>query len=375
MPVKAILIDISDTLIKDGEVYPDADKMISQIQGLDIEVFLVSNNVHGDIFGIGNDRVLYPKMVNGQKGSGSFVKYVAKKTGIPENEILYLGDVEQDMWEAHNGNVLFLRADWSTHHKKTSYGIILSSPEKAVKFIKDFFLKDKLWYYMLDDFDDFGSPVHYRSLLNPETATKKGVKDLFKRKTKNSRLQAYLTLHLIASSSLEGLFLPDQNGKRPIICLYPSHNGQQTGALEFLANLSKKLFDSDFKPDLILRHKTAIKSAYARTRGETVTLENQLSTIQLNPKHKDKIVGRKILIFDDFTTEGLGLETARNFLLNAGAGEVFCITAGKYGFETEIFTPNFGVSWDSFEPTDLTDKEFTKTIKHGNFDSDVASAF
>lgn len=377
MPTKSILIDISDTLLQDSKIVPLSDLMIQNFIRMGLSVYLVSNDSYGDIFGIGNDKILYPKKVGGRKGTGKFVEYVSHETGYSKNEILYLGDTNQDMWEANNEDVLLLRADWSTHQKKTEYGIGFAFPNRVVRAVNTFFLKENLWYFSLDASDDFGTPVHYRSLLNPETAKIKGVRDLLKLNVKNPNLEKHLNMHLLASTNLEGLYLPDANGKKPIICLYPGHDViQQTGTLDLLAKISKRLFNGvEFMPNLIIRHKKAIKSAFARNRGEIVEFENQLSTIKLNSKYRDKIIGRRILVFDDFTTEGLGFETARNFLFNAGAVEVFCISAGKYGYETTVFTPSFGLQWDSFKVSNLTSADFTKSTKSGNFDIGVATSF
>lgn len=380
MSARAILIDISDTLLQpDGTLVPLAVASVAELRRVGLEVFLVSNNTYVDrlqeLFGLPKDRILFPAFVGGKKGTGKFVEHVSATLGIPKNEILYLGDVEQDMWEAMRGNVLFLRAAWSTHKKASKYGLPFNSIVRLVKAVKAWFIKDPLWYFKLDTVDNGGFGVHYRALMDPDLAKNSGIQKLLKENVRDINKEKHLTGHLLASISLEGLHLKDANGKPPIVCLYPGHDGAQTGSLDLFARLSGWIFKSDFIPDLIIRHKVSQKSAFARYKGQPLTIQNQLSTIVLNTKRKADIVNRRILIVDDFTTQGYGFETARNLLLNAGAAEVFCISVGKYGFTTNVFSSENGRAFDSFEIDTLTEEDLEKQTMRGEFDPNALENF
>lgn len=381
MPVRGILIDISDTLLLpfSNRIVPDTPEMIARLQQNGVVVFLLSNNNYPSAalapFNVPATNILTQAMVGGKKGTGSFVNYVVDTFGIQRNELLYFGDTEQDMYEAVNGHLIFIKAGWSRNRYRTRYGIHIGTPSELNELIENYFLKEHLWYFTIDASDEMGLPINYRALLDPDSARERGIHRLLKEKIRNDDLATHLTYHLIASVSLERLHIPDANGKPPIVCLYPGHNGQQTGALETFAAVAARLFKTDFLPDLIIRHRTALKSAYARRRAEVMELENQLGTIRINEEYRNKITNRRILVFDDFTTDGLGFETARHFLINGGAREVYCISVGKYGNYTQTFTANFGLTFDSFEPTTLKDDDFTKKPLRGTFNIRAAEQF
>lgn len=368
MSIKAIIVDISDTLLTElpGSFsvapVPGTIEMIEGLQDSGLEVFLASNDNHNQEvkqhYRVDDSRILSPQTVGGKKGTGSYVNYVCRMLGIETNELLYLGDVEQDMWEAVRGNLLFFRADWSNNARKTKYGIVVSAPNKFVPAIAEYFLKESIWYYKVDSADSLGRPVEVRALLNPDKAKNAGIHALLKEKKSNPDLATHLSLHLLASLYIEGLHLKGNFAKVPLWCLYPGHAGAQTGALESFAAIGASLTKVHYLADIIQRHSRARKSAFARFNEENLTIENQLKTIKLNEGYKSKIAGSRILVFDDFTTDAHSFETARNFLLNAGAAEVVCIAVGKYGSNYSAYTPRDARTWNSFQPTNLAENDF-----------------
>jgi hypothetical protein len=158
---------------------------------------------------------------------------------------------------------------------------------------------------------------------------------------------------------LEGLHLQPV---KPVWCIYPGHEGNQSRVLGRFAAMASRLFHEQFLPSLIIRHTKAKKSAYARRRGERVTITNQLQTINLDPALEARITGRRVLVFDDYTTEAHSFETARNFLLNAGASDVVTIAVGKYSGDYLAYSPKPGVLWDSFTPARLTEANFETEV-------------
>jgi hypothetical protein len=106
-----------------------------------------------------------------------------------------------------------------------------------------------------------------------------------------------------------------------------------------------------------------------------VTLDNQLQTICLDPSMSDKIVGQSAIVIDDFTTQGYSFETARNFLLNAGASSITCIAVGKYPGRYYARSPKNGVTWDSFASSPLTEIDFTSRLVQPLIDSNALASF
>jgi phosphoribosylpyrophosphate synthetase len=82
-----------------------------------------------------------------------------------------------------------------------------------------------------------------------------------------------------------------------------------------------------------------------------------------------------VLVVDDFTTEGYGFETARNFLLNAGAKKVICVAIGKYLKPHKIFSPVLGTTWDSFDESHLTLEDFETTSIEPQIDEKALENF
>jgi predicted amidophosphoribosyltransferase len=366
MPIKAIILDISDTLLERREVVSGVPEMIGRLRGLGLSLFFVSNNQVSRLTAIHpcfeEGEYLDSFEVGGKKGSGRFVDAICNRHELERNELLYLGDSDNDMKEAVNRSVAFFSPKWAV--KDYPYGLKMSTPDRFATTIETFFLKEALWYYQVNDVDALNRPVIIRALLDPDECKNAGITRLLKQKQNQQfdnayMLSDYLSLHLFASLYLEGLHLRSRPRKPIIWGIYPSHKGSQTGVLERIATLTSRMFREAYVPGLIYRHTPAVQSHKARQRGERTTLSNQLQTIHLDPDLRNKVRGRCIIIIDDFTTGSNSFEAARNILYNAGAAEVVCIAVGKYPVPYNSRSPVSRVSWDSFSPTThLKDADF-----------------
>jgi hypothetical protein len=121
------------------------------------------------------------------------------------------------------------------------------------------------------------------------------------------------------------------------IAAYPGHapESKQPVVAEALTILAQSLH-KQYLPDLIIRHAKAEKSQTARASGKPVGVENQLSTIKLNPApmkgpngnpYKNNPVGKgkTILLVDDICTQGNSFEAGRTFIQSAGA-KAICLS-------------------------------------------------
>lgn len=392
MPIKAVILDVSGTLIHNtnGErLVPGVSTMVSSLGTSNIKVFLASNRratalQAALLLGVDTRFLLDSGTIGRNKGSGKFVSAVCKQLGAAPNEVLYLGDDQYDFFEAINSGVLFFLADWAS--PKIDYGINVAKPQDFASILETFFLKEALWYYAVDGIDARGREVLVRALVGPDEAKGSGVTALLKSKglkpgspIAGYQLADYLTLHLLSSIYLEGLHMrgPDS---QPLWCLYPGHDGAQIGPLEDFAAIAARLFKDRFQGSLITRHTRAPSAKELRERGLPVTLDIQLRTICLDPALRGKVAGKYVLVVDDFTTDGFGFEAARNYLLNAGASGVACIAVGKYRHARETtasaFSPLAGVSWDSFmaQPT-LTSASFASIQVPAEFHVEALNQF
>src|SRR6266566_848339 len=123
MTIKAIILDVSETMLKRSESYKVIDgitEMIAQLRRRDIALFTASNNFYEayyvrDKLNINKENILHSDMpeIDGKKGSKKFVQYVCSQLNISSNELVYLGDSQNDVNEAANSNVAFFLASWA----------------------------------------------------------------------------------------------------------------------------------------------------------------------------------------------------------------------------------------------------------------------
>ena len=166
-----------------------------------------------------------------------------------------------------------------------------------------------------------------------------------------------VALHLLGSIYSAGLAQSTDTWT-----VYPGSrrtSGANASLAPFIANAAR-LFRKSYVGDLLIRHTDALDSGQTRAQGGQVGFSNQINTVQLNPAHRRKIEGKRIVVVDDFETNGYSLECARNLLLLAGAASVTCIAIGKYqmrgqGYARTVYAPQSGYSWDPFATT--TDHE------------------
>lgn len=138
-------------------------------------------------------------------------------------------------------------------------------------------------------------------------------------------------------------------------------------------DLAARVLRDVHAPGLLVRHRPSIKQAFARARGEPPTFENQVQTMPLNPALRSRVEGKHVLVADDFCTEGLSFEWARNLLLAAGARDVTLVAFGRYDDEYGIYTPRPGRTVDPWRPSTLGDADFRREVVLGVIDAGAAA--
>ena len=154
------------------------------------------------------------------------------------------------------------------------------------------------------------------------------------------RLVDFVMLHLLGSIYGEGLY-----SSVDLWTVYPGHTGGPNTVIHSVMDRLVKLFRDKYLDDLLLRHKESIDSGHARLGGSTVDFSNQINTILVNSAHRLRIPGKRILVFDDFETQGYSSECARNLLLEAGTADVIWVNIAKYRKARHIVTPVPHYSW------------------------------
>src|SRR6266436_7814532 len=115
MTIKAVILDVEGTLLNRTFMGPynivsGAVDMIDRLRGRGIAVFTASNNFHDAYavkgrLNIDDDKILHSDQVGAKKGGKKFIQYVCSQLNISTNQLLYLGDSQNDCYEAVNSNV------------------------------------------------------------------------------------------------------------------------------------------------------------------------------------------------------------------------------------------------------------------------------
>lgn len=242
---------------------------------------------------------------------------VLAKLGAEPNEILYIGNSEDDMRTAVNGGVLFLNGVW--FRAQTKYGFKFASPLKIARFIDVCCLREHAWSFEIERGD-----LRYYSLAPFSTfkAIYSDYSEDAKTTAKTSEGSAeFWGPYICATLYLTGLYK-----EIDVVCPFPSYRAHTwKDPLQESIMLFAKCFRKSYCPDLIVRHTESLKAQY---NPDEMDHRKHLDTIHLNrtpmrtettrykrtPLHSN----RTVLVVDDFCTRGFSLEAARGYLQKAG---------------------------------------------------------
>ncbi|MDI3462120.1 MAG: hypothetical protein OJF50_000941 [Nitrospira sp.] len=374
MAVKAVILDLDGTLLNGVKPVPETPEMISAMQASGLKIAIASNKSDGAArakdSGLAHHLFLSRSSVGASKGSPKWVEKVTETFDIESNEVVWLGDSDNDMRSAVNGSVIYFHAGWSV--PSYPYGIPISKPLLFPLILRECFQKSSNWYWTLSTIDPIGRDVMARAMLDGNGA---GIPSLrnnllsFLKDGGNPRVGMFsvrdlMILHLIGSIYGEGLFRTAD-----IWAVYPGSKGGTNKALEVFANMASRLFKDKYLGNLLIRHTNSMDSGLTRWKGMSVTFENQINTVNLNPEFSDRIDGKVVVLVDDFTTRGYSSECARNLLLCAGAKDVMCVSISKYGLYQSLIAPIEGYSWNPFTPTTHENGQFVEIKVSGDSDS------
>lgn len=347
MPIKAVILDRDGTLYNPqaGRLQEGVPEMLERLKEMGLQLFVASNEARDPaierMIGLPTRQFLYSAQC-GLKGSKKFVDAALADAGCEVNELVYLGDSDNDRNEASNRRVALFNAEWS--HPGYGWGLAMSTPAKFADAIETYFLKPYPWYFIVDGADGLDRAVSFRAILDPDTCKDKGITNLLKNRqvdfTQNRYLHqkaVHLVMHLLASIYLEGLHLRREPNKsqgfmKPLWSIYPGSDGGKSPILQLFEEFTARLLTMQYSSDLLQRHTQAPSSHKQRIANQpTPTISTQLNTVQVNPASLSKVKGNVVFVVDDFSTDSNAMETARNLLLACGAKQVIGISVGKYG--------------------------------------------
>jgi HAD superfamily hydrolase (TIGR01662 family) len=373
MTLKAVILDLDGTTIQpDGSAVPGIAEAIERIASAGVSIAVATNHssarakklLHANDLTV--DVISAPDIAGDRKPSPLICTYVADQLGIAVNEMIYVGDNDKtDALAAMNARVLYLSALWANNVAK--YGLHVADPNNLVRFVYRFMLAPPTWYWTLDRSDVLGRRVSVRLLL-PATRSSHGLKDVLKFGNNpilgKVHLRDFLFRRMLTSIYMDGIA-----SNLKLWTWYPSSAGQaKHERFSAFLDQASKIFRGSYAPDLLIRHRPAVKLAFARYRGEDPGFANQVSTVILNSDYRKKIDGHEILVIDDFCTEGYSFECGRNLLYAAGASAVHCVGFGRYHDGYQIQTPAFEGTWNPFKIREFEASDFDSEMVYGERD-------
>jgi hypothetical protein len=261
----------------------------------------------------------------GWKPRREAIQYVLDAQEWSSEEVVYIGNTEDDMKTARSSRVLFLNAIWFT--QSNTYGLQFDSPKAVGRFIDLFCLREHLWhfrildgpleYYALSPYSTFRSEYESYS-RSAEAALKRGTRDT-----------DFWVKYLSSSIYFSGI-----HKRVNYVAPYPGHQaGSGSPIIDDALVAFTNCFNTFYLRDLIVRHTTAPKSQHNR---QTASPCRQLNTIRLNkcplkPNGQSRYMNpplgnnKTVLVIDDFCTDGFSLETARAYIKTTGAN-VICVS-------------------------------------------------
>lgn len=254
---------------------------------------------------------------------GGSVDPILEQFGVARNETILVGNGEEDLMAGVNNQLLLVRPQWYT--TKSEYGFLVQSVAELERFCTIFGLRDHPIFWSIDD-----GGLRVRVMGPYSTKIKEyagfGVDAFQAAKHEKGSLEFW---HRLAVSSL---YFSGLIAEVDYIASYPGHEkGIKVRAVNDVMSLLGKCFRKPFFPDLIERHTTAVKSAYAKDNEKT--FRNQLNTIRVNAhphpyggdtarKSPISLKNKTVLIVDDICTRGRSMDCARAYIEAAGGNAV-----------------------------------------------------
>jgi hypothetical protein len=111
---------------------------------------------------------------------------------------------------------------------------------------------------------------------------------------------------------------------------FTTSSGNLNEELEELKERCRYLTNKRMNEPLFIRHTAVGKSRETLETRLSEGCKKHFDSIVLNPFYSRRVKGKVVCVIDDYTTNGISFEAARNLLFNAGASKVILIALGTY---------------------------------------------
>ncbi|WP_299854675.1 phosphoribosyltransferase family protein [uncultured Roseobacter sp.] len=376
--LRGAIFSLSNVLAKEGpadqEKIVETTKLIKYLISVGVQPVLVSNSTwtmvgskepFNDYF----SRLVGQKLPYYQGGKdmaykqfAAAMEHVLDDQGWKPQEVVYIGNTQDDIQAASNGGLLLLNAKW--HEENSPFGFEFNSPKDIAKFVDCCCLTPKDWFwgieqgnlrvYTIAPLGEYSKAYPHAPTYSTDAknAAKFGVGDL-----------RFWGLLMAARIHLSGI-----GAEASYVAPYPGHKTTSEKAeLMQAVRIASGSLRARYLQDYVHRHQDAPKSQALRNSGQQPSAYNQLATVHLRTdplktgevggryKSRPNVKGKTLLIVDDICTQGHSLETARAFAEAAGAN-VICLcwlkTPGPNDYHEIVgLTPSIKRPYSKYTPT------------------------
>lgn len=265
-----------------------------------------------------------------------------------KNRILIVGAIKEDIWIAANNQILLVNPLWidKVDTSILKYGFSISSPKQLVECISILKLDTQIYQRQkLSDVTEIISITrarNFRATLE-QNAVINDYREYLKRGADKYRYAVFFHYLSMLFKSNEFRDIDYWTGA-------PSSTGATNNGIYEIVDYSRYLMKKR-EAALIVRHKPAEKSTEIRSNiRKTLDSSRHFSTMHVNPNFRNSIAGKKIVVLDDYVTNGHTFEATRLLLEAAGAAKIYLISIGTYenpyqlqevNFNGDIFNPNY----------------------------------
>lgn len=246
-------------------------------------------------------------------------------------EFILVGSSDDDLILAANKKILIINPGWSIKkdEKPARYGITLERPRQLFEAIR-LIANQNRWYFQLEvDQDTTVLALTSANTYNWDIEkSEKEVLEGFEKLLKSGDRKYFNTLyfHLIS-----GVMKNNELRNVEVWGVFPTSTGLLNEELEELKERCRYLTGRKMSQPLFIRHTPVTKS---RQTDPSIRLregcKKHFDSVVLNPYYSQRVKGKVVCVIDDYLTNGISFETARNLLLKAGAKKVILLALGRY---------------------------------------------
>lgn len=336
MPLKLVLVSPSGTLESDGKLNSAHMAELGQCiaraaangirfaiwsnrkwtvnQKTPLEEYL-SHHAGVEVYAVGRPYGHPPRQ------RGGSVAPILEQFGVKLHETILVGAQDEDLHAGVNNKLLLLRPAWYGGDLK--YGFELKSISELARFCLIFGTRMHPIYWQVSDAArglEVAAMGPFSTVIS--AYAKFGEDALAAAKYEAGTLEFW---HQLITSTLYFSGLIHQVD---LIAVYPGHgSGIKVKAFYEVLSLLGKCFRKRFYVDLLLRHQDAAKST--ATKAVFRNFAPQVNTLRLNRNPSQyggeplasqiDLKNKAVLVVDDICTSGRSLDTARAYLVAAGA--------------------------------------------------------